>query len=142
MRLYTINFPVGDWTNDGHGKCDYFVVKSNKSVVELTGIHISVKEKLGFDIGEICAEYEDSELSLDIYDKLVNAGFNIEYGGGDKYPEMCRYFYDMDSRYMDTQGVFNLWVDILKFIDPTVDIEEINSEYFTPINTPGYGCHY
>jgi hypothetical protein len=26
---YLIKFPIGDWSDDGHGKCEWFIVKSN-----------------------------------------------------------------------------------------------------------------
>jgi len=148
---HLIRFPVGDWSDDGHGKCHYFIVRSNKPVQELRELHFSCKEKLGFDIGDICRDYEDSELSLDIFDKLQAAGFDIEWEG--EQPEYAKYFDSINARIMHTEEVFNLWTDILKFLDPDLNLEltvvesdDINFYGFDEkkrhLNTPGYGVFY
>ena len=142
MRLHTITFPVGDWSDDGHGKCDYFIVKSNKSVEELEKIHNSAKEKLGFDIGEICEDYEDFKLSKEIFDNLVKVGFPIM---SKEYTEYFDYFEnseEIEGMYMSTETLFNLWIGILKFLGENVEIKLIKSDLFCNVNTPGYGCHY
>jgi len=33
---HIIRFPIGDWSDDGHGKCEYFMIKS--SMLELERI--------------------------------------------------------------------------------------------------------
>lgn len=33
-ELYQFKIPIGDWSGDGHGKCTWFVVNSNKPVEE------------------------------------------------------------------------------------------------------------
>ncbi len=145
---YLINFPVGDWSDDGHGKCDHFEVESNKSAQELREIHFSAIDKLGFDIGDICGSYEASELSIDIFDKLVAAGFDIQWQGENQ--DMEKYFYDNDSRGMGSEEVFNLWIDILKFIDKDLEIkvkasESVDISFYgfdrkkRHLKTPGYG---
>ncbi|KKM90773.1 hypothetical protein LCGC14_1235230 [marine sediment metagenome] len=154
---HLIRFPVGDWSDDGHGKCHYFIVRSNKPVQELRELHFSCKEKLGFDIGDICRDYEDSELSLDIFDKLQAAGFDIEWNSDPDDDEAntkySRYFAEMKELTMDPEEVFNLWTDILKFLDPDLNLEltvvesdDINFYGFDEkkrhLNTPGYGVFY
>lgn len=145
-----IRFPVGDWSGDGHDKCDYFQAKSNKSVQEVREIHFSAKEKLGFDIGDICHEYEESEVREDILEALVEAGFDIQWAGGS---ETARYFEEADGRFMTADGVFNLWIDILMFLDPELKLEPVadNFEDITfygfdekkrHLQGPGYGCFW
>jgi len=151
---YLIRFPVGDWSDDGHGKCDYFMVRSNKLAQEVREIHFSCPERLGFDIGNICREYEDSDLSLEIFDKLQAAGFDIEWEDAKSdNQKMCRYFHSSDSRAMGTEEVFHLWIDILQFLDSELELkleiveyEDINfygvDKKKRHLSTPGYGVWY
>lgn len=147
---YLIRFPVGDWSDDGHGKCAYFLTRSNKSGQEVREIHFSCLDRLGFDIGNICHEYEEFELSLNIFEKLNAAGFNIEWEG--KNEDMVKYFPNIDSRMMGTEEVFNLWINILMFLDPELKLVPINEyeninfygfdEKKRHLRTPGYGVWY
>ncbi len=133
-----IRFPVGDWSGDGHEKCVYFQAESNKTVQEVREIHFSAKEKLGFDIGDICHEYEESEIREDILEALDEAGFDIQWA---------------DDRFMASDSIFKLWIDILMFLDPELKLEPVvaNFEDITfygfdekkrHLSSPGYGCFY
>lgn len=137
-----IRFPIGDWSRDGHSQCEYYVMESNKSVSSVREIHFNAIERLGFDIGKICCDNEDTEISDSILKKLRSAKFCINKN--DK-----RYF-DNGDYCMNFMGVLHLWIDILKFIDPTLKLEEvednasdINFYGFDKegrhLNTPGYG---
>lgn len=149
MAEYLIRFPVGDWSDDGHGKYEEFLVRSNKPVNELREIHYSVLEKFGFDIGDICSAYEETELSEGIITKLKDAGFPIEWKSNSNFSE--RYFLSPNERSMGFIEVFNLWIDILMFLDSELKIEDMTND-FDDINfygsdeknrhvhTPGYGC--
>lgn len=145
-----IRFPVGDWSGDGHDKCDYFQAKSNKTVQEVREIHFSAKETLGFDIGDICSDYEESEVREDLLEELVKAGFDIQWEDGS---ETAKYFEEADGRCMTAEGVFNLWIDILMFLDSELKLEPVadNFEDITfygydekkrHLSAPGYGVFY
>jgi hypothetical protein len=148
---HIIRFPIGDWSDDGHGKCEYFLVTSNMSVDKVRDIHHNVKSILGFDISDICCDHEDSELSLDIFDKLKAADYSIEWDTDDE--AMGRYFSSEHARYMGPEEVFNLWIGILMFVCPdlvlipcSIDYDDIHfygtDEQGRHINSPGYGCFY
>ena len=140
---YKIRFPVGDWSSDGHGKCEYFFVESRWPVEDVRKIHHQGPEVLGFDIDEICRNYEENTLSDDIMNQLKARGFHLV---------RPRYFTDDDYN-MDAEGVFLLWIDLLKYIEP-------KWEYVIPSDTydditfygyddqgrhisgPGYGVFY
>jgi len=36
---YLVQFPVGDWSGDGHNRCDYFFVFSDKPVRDVREAH-------------------------------------------------------------------------------------------------------
>ena len=58
---YKVKFPVGDWSDDGHGKCDWFHLESSVSVEDLREMYFDTCTRTGvvFD-NEICSNYQDS----------------------------------------------------------------------------------
>lgn len=52
-KSYLIEFPIGDWSDDGHGKCVYYIVISNKPVEEIREAHFKIKPELDIDIHSI-----------------------------------------------------------------------------------------
>ena len=64
------NIPIGDWSDDGHGKCDWFTIKSNFTVEQAREAYFKSVEKSGVDIcKEVAYEYEDNSVS----EKFLNA---------------------------------------------------------------------
>lgn len=137
---FKIQFPVGDWSDDGHGKCEYYFAWSNKPVQDLREAHFKAKEVLGFDIGSICEDYEQYSVNGNIIDELLERGLMDE-----DEAETAADFYDSDS-------LVKLWVRCLIHIDPTLEIElfEPENDYQTinfygyddkqrHLSTPGYG---
>ena len=51
---YLTNFEVGDWSEDGHGKCDDFLVFSKRPVQSIREAHFKCKDMYGIKIGKIC----------------------------------------------------------------------------------------
>ena len=82
------NIPIGDWSGDGHGKCDWFTIKSNFTVEQAREAYFKSIEKSGIDIcKEVAYEYEDSSVSerfLKVFPEFLEKGFVIyepEYNG-------------------------------------------------------------
>lgn len=42
---HKFRFPVGDWSDDGHGKCEYFIVKSNAPVEKWRAAYFAAIKK-------------------------------------------------------------------------------------------------
>lgn len=64
------NIPIGDWSDDGHGKCDWFTIKSNFTVEQAREAYFKSVEKSGVDIcKEVACDYEDNSVS----EKFLNA---------------------------------------------------------------------
>ena len=108
-----IKFPIGDWSNDGHGKCDWFLVDSNKTVQAVREAHFLMKEKLGISIEDIAQDYEENEIfgpQAKIFGEL--GLINLV-----SYHEEDNVYYIEDSHEM-----INLWVALLKCVDPTLEL--------------------
>lgn len=127
-----IKFPIGDWSNDGHGKCQYFIATTPLTVDHVREVHFAAPAILGFDIGSICNEYGESSISPEILAKIAKVlpAWSEELEG----PE----------------SLFILWISLLNKIDPYLmltpvveDAEDIHFCGFDAknrhLNTPGYG---
>ena len=136
---HRISFVVGDWSGDGHQMNDSFTIESNKPVDDIREVHFSCIEKCGFDIGDICGDYEECSIDKEIADKIKSLGINIE-----DFP------YDMS--YWGPDEIVNLWVAILNKIDPSLELmvvdDKIPCMHFSGyddkerhLNVPGYGCY-
>lgn len=95
MNRYTI--PIGDWSDDGHGKCKEYDFLTNYSVeviqqgyrdsCKLVGVQFhSGEDMTGLrterswnNSREICADYEESTISGDALDSLEEHGLTDEY---------------------------------------------------------------
>lgn len=75
-KKYYFMLPIGDWSNDGHSKCDWFLVESNMPLENVFKSYFTAKEKLPEEIcpANFCNEYGDSEIPQEICQKLVEAG--------------------------------------------------------------------
>lgn len=131
---YTIEFPIGDWSDDGHGKCEYFLVKSNKPVEEVREIHFNSK----VDIGSICSECDESELKDYEHNKLIELGYEYEDKSCEKY------------KMIFPKEMLRIWMFLLMYSDKDLKLELIEEEYSTinfygynedgkHLETPGYG---
>lgn len=39
-----IRFPIGDWSDDGHGQCDYYFANTDKNTQDVRGYILNVKK--------------------------------------------------------------------------------------------------
>ena len=75
----TINIQIGDWSGDGHGKCEDFHFKSNKSIKDVREAYFSAKDKYPHLCPEeFCEEYEDGEVPERIITGAKELGFEID----------------------------------------------------------------
>lgn len=98
--------PIGDWSDDGHGKQEIFVVETNKEIEYIREMYFQACNKLGFQLDghhelSPCAEYEDSLIKPETIKALRNFGLKIseeeekqwttEYV---QYKELCKLVLD------------------------------------------------
>ncbi|WCO82102.1 hypothetical protein vBPpSSYP_120 [Pseudomonas phage vB_PpS_SYP] len=62
--------PIGDWSDDGHGKCKYFTCISNGEIEDVRHAFFALNRILGFDFDDMCSEYEDSKFKEHEIDAL------------------------------------------------------------------------
>jgi len=129
---YRCKMPVGAWGHWGHKQCEYYYIACNRSVDEIRELHFSCVDVLGFSIGRICGNYQETEVDDRISQKLksIRIGVPVEPGPDE---------------------IFKLWMDILKYIDSKLEYEIIDPPDIAFIgedskgrkfDAPGYGIFY
>lgn len=78
---YKFRMSIGDWSNDGHGKHEDYIVMSNHPVERVREAHFRIKEVTGIDIENLCSDYEDSTIPSEVEDRLLVMGFEFECEG-------------------------------------------------------------
>jgi hypothetical protein len=79
MTRYTFRIPIGDWSGDGHEKCDWFTVTAAKPVEEVREAFFVAKELLPhLNPEKFCCDYEDSLVPDSIAAELATKGVLID----------------------------------------------------------------
>lgn len=79
---YRFKIPIGDWSDDGHGKTEDYTIVSNKPIQEVRELYFQACEKLGFTLDghdrlSPCSEYQDYQVKEETIEALINYGINI-----------------------------------------------------------------
>lgn len=134
--MMKIRFPIGDWSKDGHEQCDWYFATTELSTQEVREAHFLCSEIYGFDIGDICSEYQEDQINEGIVSVLKRYNLIDEH---------------FDNEDIDSHQIFLIWLSILNSISPSLklvpfdykDYEDINfygrDVKNRHINTPGYG---
>jgi len=138
-EFYLVQFPVGDWSGDGHGKCHYFTVRSNKPVDDIREAHFDAEQRVGFGIEEICPDYTESSIRADLVEKIEGLGFSFD---GEKFDR------EEGGVYTTPEGILDVWLYTLNQVDPSLGLEELRFPGITfygsdqkgrLLESPGYG---
>ena len=79
--MYTFKIPIGDWSNDGHGIAEWYIIRSNKPVEEVRELYFQACKEFGFGLdtqykNAPCVEYEDSIIPTETLHLLKDFGVN------------------------------------------------------------------
>ena len=80
---YEITMPIGDWSNDGHGKVEEITFLSSHSVQDLQKAYLKSVADTGLTFDhdhegiQICTEYEDNRPSAEAREKLQELGYDV-----------------------------------------------------------------
>lgn len=77
---------IGDWSNDGHGKYEDFIIESNVDYKEIIAAYKKACEASGVSLHEgkgtskytvLCSEYEQHAVPHDAFEKLATIGIKL-----------------------------------------------------------------
>lgn len=67
--------PIGDWSKDGHEKCETFIVScSHEFMEQVLDDYLRIPEVTGIDIGSVATDYEDRTIPEEYVKKLSDMG--------------------------------------------------------------------
>jgi hypothetical protein len=78
---HTFKIPIGDWSNDGHGKCDWFIATAAKPVEEVRIAYFAAKKMKtlkGLDPESFCHGYGEGSIPDEKRAKLHELGAPID----------------------------------------------------------------
>lgn len=102
MPNYTVT--LGDWSDDGHGKTNDFVISSDSTYEEITEAYKRGEKELGIKfVKNYCSDYEDNTIDVDLVNALKANGINITL---DKY----------ELEELEENGTCGIWHDTYFFI--------------------------
>lgn len=138
---HEFSMPIGDWSDDGHGQCEYYIFKSNKPIEAVREAHFKIKEATGIDIEKICDRYQESTIKPDVMEQLKSLHFDFENKEGDE---------DFSDNHPYPQGMARLWAFLLQKADLELILEQVEDnrpmlvfygfdEKKRHISGPGYG---
>lgn len=134
MSTHKFEIPIGDWSHDGHGKCDYFTVESSEPLSYVNELYESAKQ-IHPDLNpeEFCNDYEDSVIPENVYKRMKLLGFDVE-----RHTEKC--YNDPENRtiYPIGMAVYVCW--FISLMDKNLKLEVKDTPNRLEINGQiGYG---
>lgn len=132
IMQHKIRVQIGDWSDDGHGKCDDYIFLVNKTVLELRETHFAMKEKLGFTIEDICSDYNDNV----IYDYWMES---IEEQIGHRIKDFVEWDeYLKEYIMLGSKEMAVLWMTLLQKVDKNLQFEIIPEKSYPSLAFYGY----
>lgn len=107
------NMAIGDWSGDGHGKNEKFLISSNVPVGFVRDAHFSIEEETGINIEKICNTYLDNTVDADTVKKLNDLGFYFEHQ-------------EDEEMSVAPLEMAKLWIFLLEKADPNLKLEILN----------------
>lgn len=124
--MYKFELELGDWSDDGHGKTEDYLIHSNKPVEDVRESYFKAVGLTGINFGgEVCSDYGDGELDLDLYEKFKELGYvfdeekwDIEFNS----KNIC------DSIYVERSAFMDLALWFIKLGDSTLELKIIEKD--------------
>lgn len=104
-----IVLPIGDWSDDGHGQCKYYIVNSNVPIEQVREAHFKIKDMTGIEFDDICSAYGENIIYENVLSQLDTLGF-----------DRTGFFYDEAERIPSYAGMAQLWMFLLQKADNNI----------------------
>lgn len=133
--MNTFIFEFGDWSGDGHGMTNSQIISSDLTSEEFDDYLSKVHETLGFNLENICEDYEDNVLPDDLVNYLKETNFDFENADIEieKSPVTCY-----------SHGFLMIILHLIKKCYQQINqkdvVIEINEKFPKIVKWLGYGC--
>jgi len=113
VAIRKFQLPIGDWSGDGHGQCEWFTVESNKPLEEVREAHYKAV-KLPLNIEEFQSEYLSDPVSEEEVQAIRDCGLDpncyLEEHDAEDLPIK-------EWRVINIAAMAQLWIDLLMKAD-------------------------
>ena len=110
---------VGDWSDDGHGKCEYFMVETDAiDIGQIRDAYFQIKDMYNLDIGSIAKEYEESTIQTKVLELIKELGYNNIYEYIDEY----------ENEITDPEFIADLVVFMINKVNPTLNCSLVTDD--------------
>lgn len=120
---------LGDPSADGHGMHEDVIIMVDGTENDIEKAFKKLESK-GINFHDLCSEYDDSNISVDVLKKMQKIGVNVD----DLLEEAKG-----DNVYVDYNTYATLIVDCLNAVKPKLNIDIVDEGYIPSIGTFGYG---
>ena len=127
--MYTFQYTVGDWSNDGHGQTDVFFLKSSETAQDLNAAFKAGVKVIGHDVTSMCDGYEDNTIPEEVAQAFIDVGveFDEPYEG---------------EVWVGPENIMDMVIATIKAGNPNITLEIVNCEDLAhTIGSVGYGCY-
>lgn len=121
-KQYKVLLTIGDWSGDGHERCDEYRYFSNKPIEQVREAHFKIKDATGIDLDNVCNQYGNDTLDKETAGKLRELGYEL-----DESMDGC----------ISADDMADIWVFLLMTADPELRLEPAPDE-FKPIHFYGF----
>ena len=119
---YKFKLPIGDWSNDGHGKCDWYIVQSNKPLEEVREAYFKACKLSGIEFHEyLCSDYEDGCISLDQIEYFKEIGIDVLPLLDEEFDEEFK-----NDTYVGVDGFVSILFKFIIKYTPDLELDTIN----------------
>jgi hypothetical protein len=137
-NTYTFKLPIGDWSSDGHGMCDYFLIRSNVPLEEVREAYLTIVDKLGTSLDSGTSnheapfsDYEDSKINSEQIAKLGLDVTKYKEFYKDRIEEVIEdkegIFYEID--YLGSEDLASIFLDFMTTHAPHITLELISENH-------------
>ena len=133
--MYKFKLPIGDWSDDGHGKCTWYIIDSNKPFKDVEAAYEAAAKKLkNVNPENICSDYEDNQIEESVWNELKTLGFNPFK----TVKELKQFEKDGRNIAYDTELMAKLVLRFIKEGNPAIELK-IVSDKEMPMLSNGFG---
>lgn len=127
--MYTFQYTVGDWSDDGHGKTDVFILESSVEADVLKEAFTAGVKCIGHDVTSMCEGYEENTIPEEVAQAFIDVGVSLDEA-------------DDGEVWLAPDALMDMIIATIKAGDPTITLEIIRCvDLVHTIGSTGYGCY-
>lgn len=132
----TFEIPIGDWSDDGHGRCSHYSIQTDKTLAEVQKAYDAAKKRFpGLDPEKFAEDYEDNSVPQSVIDAAKKWGLKIDDVIEPNYE-------DEENFHIDADGMIKYVCRFIMLVDPDLNLKVAKSKNRLHTHHIGYGLFH